>query len=249
MRSRGDASTRYVLNEVTRPDDLRLAALSALLDRTFADPNSVLELERMQQFLDDNSASAARRFCVLVSQDEERVAGGSIFSYVPQTACGFSEYLVLEPESRGMGLGRQLFERRKAILNAHASGHCHGLFIETDSPERTPPEMLEAERNSSMDEHARLRLFAHLGFKRVNVAYVQPPLGPGKEAVDYLDLLFAPWDSERDVIPVEWILNTLAPVWSAWAPRTAANYLEQMRERVGSVRRVALEPLGGGAAE
>jgi GNAT superfamily N-acetyltransferase len=255
MCAGGDACTRTVLNEIaldeiTRPDDSRLVALSALLERTFADPNSVLGLERIQQFLGDNSATSSRWFHALVAEnDQKAVVGGSIFSYVPNTACGFSEYLVLEPESRGTGLGRKLFERRKAILNARANGHCHGLFIEVDSPERTPPEMLEAERSSSMEEYARLRLFAHFGFKRVDIAYVQPPLGPGKQAVDYLDLLFAPWESDPDVVPVEWILKTLAPIWSAWAPEHSASHLEQLRESLGSVPVVSLEPLSGGAAE
>ena len=248
MCARGDASTRYVLSEVTRPDDSRLVALSALLERTFADPNSVLGLERIQQFLADETTP--RRFCVMtVEEHNAGVVGGSIFSYVPHTACGFSEYLVLAPEYRGLGLGRKLFDRRKAILDASANGHCRGLFIEADDPERTPPEMLEAERESSLDAYARLRLFAHLGFKRVAITYVQPPLGAGKVAVDYLDLLFAPWRSNPDAVAVEWILGTLAPIWTGWSPQTAATHLEQLREASGSARFASLLPLSSGAAE
>jgi GNAT superfamily N-acetyltransferase len=220
------------------------------LERTFADPDSVLGLQRIQQFLTDNSETSARWFSVLVAEnDHGEVVGGSIFSYVPESNCGFSEYLVLEPASRGIGLGRKLFDRRKAILDTYARGHCSGLFIEADSPERTPPEMLAAERETSLDVYQRLQLFAHLGFKRVAVAYVQPPLDATKQPVEYLDLLFARWSADADVVAVDWILGSLAPIWTAWSPETAAAHLERLRATIGSARFVSLEPLGGGAAE
>jgi len=204
----------------------------------------------MRQFLTESSE---RTFHVLVAEEAARVIGGSVFSYVPRSNCGFSEYLVLEPRARGSGMGRQLFDRRKAILDRRAAecGHtsCRGLFIEVDSPERTPPEMLEADRESSIDAYARLRIFGHLGFRKVDVPYVQPPLGPGKEAVDYLDLLFAAWDSQTDVIPVEWILQTVEPIWASWTPCSAPEYLAEFHNRIGTSRLVSLEPLSTGAAE
>jgi len=251
MCARVDACTRRILNEITRPDDPRLAAFAALLLRTFSDPNSVLGLDRMQEFLTERNG---REFTVLVVEDEAgRVIGGSVFSYVPKANCGFSEYLVVEPHARGGGLGRKLFDRRKGILDGraarHGSGACRGLFIEVDSPERMPPEVLEAERDSSIDARERLRIFGHLGFRRVDVQYVQPPLGTGKEAVDYLDLLFASWQSEMALIPAEWILDTVEPVWRSWTPVTAAQYLQEFRDRLGSARLVSLEPLSTGAAE
>src|SRR5579859_2162987 len=247
MRARLHAGTRHILNEVSRPDDPRLAAFAALLLQTFSDPNSVLGLDRMQEFL---TQSSDRTFHVLVAEEAGRVVGGSVFSYVPRSNCGFSEYLVLKPGARGRGMGRQLFERRREVLNAQAVQHgrhglapCHGLFIEVDNPERTPAEMLEAERDSSIDPYARLRMFAHLGFRRVDIAYVQPPLGEGKEAVDYLDLLFAPWTSQAEIIAVHWILETLQPIWSAWSGASAETYLGQLRQSIGAPRLVSLQPL------
>jgi hypothetical protein len=241
MYARGDASNRHILSEIARPDDPRLVAFAWLLERTFSDPNSVLDLERIQQFLAQNAPGSARRFCVLVAEDhDQRLVGGSVFSYLPESNCGFSEYLLLEPESRGLGLGHALFDRRKMILDAHAGGSCRGLFIEVDNPERAPPDTSEA----SLDPHERLSIFGHLGFKRVDVAYVQPPLGPGKEAVDFMDLLFTSWDVPPvDMLPVEWIVAALTPIWSAWTPETASVYLEEFRQRVGTSRSVLLQPL------
>jgi hypothetical protein len=235
-----------------RPDDPRLAALADLLRRTFADPNSVLGLDRMQDFMSADPSAAGRSFHVIVAEDSGRVIGGSVFSYVPRSNCGFSEYLVLEPAGRGRGLGRALFNRRRDILNACGLQHghaglfpCNGVFIEADNPARTPPKLLEAERESSIDPRQRLRIFSHLGFSRVEVAYIQPPLGVGKESVEYLDLLFAPMSTPpAGVVPVNWIVDTLAPIWTALSGAdTAEGELARLRERIGAARLIGLQPL------
>ncbi len=241
MRARGDASARAILNTIELdtvfdPADPRLLDVSNLLDRTFADPNTVLGVDRMREFLAANSR-ARRTFRVLLAQTEDRsVVGCSVFSYVPRSNCGFSEYLVVDRELRGTRLGRRLFDRRKELLDAEASesgfGTCRGLFIEVDSPERTPPALAEAERETSLDVRERLRVFDHLGFLRVDVPYVQPSLAPDKKAIDYLDLLFAPWhETTSGAIPVEWVFETIEPVWSAWTPLTYARHLSDLRRQ------------------
>jgi hypothetical protein len=257
MRARGDARGRHLLrrptgieiDEITQPDDPRLGDLAALLERTFSDPNSVLGLERLREFLTERASQTQRQFHVLAAQNGEpaSVVGLSIFSYAPDANCGFSEYLVVDEHLRGQGEGRALFDRRKAVLDADAMLHghlgCHGLFIEVDSPWRTPPDLLAAE---SFDAMQRLRIFGHLGFRRVAIAYVQPPLAPDKAAVDYLDLLFAPWPSEAqiDAISTDWIIPTLHAIWSAWAPSVANAYLAQLDQQLHGSREVPLvDPL------
>jgi len=228
------------LKQIESPDDPDLARLSALMDVTFADPNIVLGLDRMQEFLAANRPGAARRFCVLVANDPVRdgVLGGSVFSYVARSGCGFSEYIVVDRPARGMGLGRLLFDARKEVLDKEArrDGHgaCYGLFIETDNPLRLPADLAAIERETAMEAWERLRLFDHLGFRRVDVAYVQPPLAPDKQPIDYLDLLFAPWrvDAPASAIPAQWVLDTLEPIWSAWAPTLAADHLARLRQRI-----------------
>jgi GNAT superfamily N-acetyltransferase len=239
MRPRSDAGDSRLLNdirldEVTRPEDPRLDDLVQLLDRTFPDPNSVLGLDRIQQFLRDNAADSARQFYILVAEkvDGSGLVGASIFSYVAGSNCGFSEYLVVDASLRRRGLGRALFNARQAILHADATDQaCHGLFIEVDSPWRTPAGLLEAGGIHPLD---RLRVFRHLGFRRVAVAYVQPPLAPDKQAVDHMDLLFAPWrsDSSVETIPSEWLFHTLETIWSRWTPGQFGPYLDDLRNQV-----------------
>ena len=85
-----------------------------------------------------------------------------------------------------------------------------------------------------MEARERLRLFDHLGFRRVDVPYVQPALAADKQAIDYLDLLFAPWPAHVAIsaIPAQWVLDTLEPVWSAWSPATAAEHLARLLQGI-----------------
>jgi GNAT superfamily N-acetyltransferase len=235
-----------LLKEITDPADPRLPSLAALLNSTFPDPNTVLGLDRIQEFLQANRADGARRFCVLVAEHNARVVGATIFSYVPRSNCGFSEYIVVDPAHRGLGLGRQLFDARKAVLDAEAlrRGHelCHGVFIEVDSPTRTPPDLAQAERETAVDAWQRLRIFDHFGFRRVEVPYVQPPLAPDKQAIDYLDLLFAPWASNPRRIPSEWVFDTVEAIWSAWSPQTCAAHLASLRAAARGPHVALLDP-------
>lgn len=214
---------------VADPDDPRLMNVSRLLSTVFVDPNTILGPDRLGAFLASHASTSGRTLYVLAAVDEQRAAdgpggllGATIFSYVPRSNCGFSEYILSHPAARGQGIGRLLFDARKAHLDAAArqAGHaaCNGLFIEAENPERTPAALLEAERETALDARLRLRLFAHLGFARVDVAYVQPPLGPGKQAVGYLDLLFAAWVGSAAAIPAAWVADTVLPIWRAWAP-------------------------------
>jgi GNAT superfamily N-acetyltransferase len=239
------------LKEVTDPADPDLAALARLLIDTFADPNIVLGLDRMQEFLTDNRPDGPRSFGVLVVIDADQhdsVVGGCVFSHVARSNCGFSEYMVADRGLRGRGMGRRLFEARRLILDTEARrlGYpaCRGVFIEVENPDRTPVNFAAAERETALEGWERLRIFDHMGFKRVDVPYVQPPLAEGKVPIDYLDLLFASWQpdtlaSER--IPATWVFDTVEAIWSAWTPSTAAAHLDTLKRRVRSSD-VALQP-------
>jgi hypothetical protein len=215
----------------------------------------------MQAFLAANQlgGGARRRFFVVVATDaaaDERVVGGTVFSYVAQSNCGFSEYMLAEANRRGQGLGRALFEARKGLLDAEAvaRGHpgCGGVFIEVESPQRVPPGLADLERQTALDPWQRLALFAHLGFRRVDIPYIQPALGPGQQPIAYLDLLFASWRTpatatERQ-IPTAWLFDTLEPIWAAWTPETFGGHLATLRRQVVATHVALLDPLAGSSA-
>jgi GNAT superfamily N-acetyltransferase len=235
------------IRRLVDPQDPSVGAFSELLHATFADPDTVLELERMQDFLaqapprqQPPHPGTERVFSIIVAELDAAVLGGALFSYVPATNCGFSEYLVVRKAQHGLGLGRRLFDARRAILDAQArqvgQTACRGLFIEVDNPSRTPPDLLAKEREIAIDAATRLQIFAHLGFWRIDMAYVQPPLGRGKEPVSYLDLLFAPWSEDVQAtgcLPAAWVPGTLGPVWASWAPERVQADLSLVRKQVG----------------
>jgi GNAT superfamily N-acetyltransferase len=239
MRAPGPAPETVTIRRLADPADPALAAFSDLLQVTFADPDTVLELERMQHFLAHSQPD--RLFSIIVAEEQGgAVLGGALFSYVPATNCGFSEYLVARRAQHGQGIGRRLFDTRRAILDAQArqAGQtaCWGLFIEVDNPRRTPAVLLEQERATAIDAETRLQIFAHLGFWRVDMAYVQPPLGEGKQPVRYLDLLFAPWSEEvrsAGRVPAAWVVGTLGPIWASWAPERVEADLTVLEDHIG----------------
>jgi GNAT superfamily N-acetyltransferase len=211
--------------------------LADLLLRTFADPDIVLGLDRLQAFLLPDSLQPARQFHVLAAELGRRVVGGCIFSYVPATGCGFSEYILTAPDVRRTGLGRQLFQARRDTLHADAraagrADGCRGLFLEVEDPDRAPTEVVQAERETAMDAWERRAYFRHLGFRKIAVPYVQLPLGEGKSSVPYLDLLFLPWDPDiasADALPADWLLPTVQAIWQRWAPDVCPVELARLR--------------------
>jgi hypothetical protein len=79
------------LRRVLDPADAALRELSKVLHATFPDPDTVLELDRVQAFLAEPPGQTGRLFCVVVAENEVRVLlGGTVFSYVVASNCGIS---------------------------------------------------------------------------------------------------------------------------------------------------------------
>lgn len=238
----------FTHKEIINLDDPDIGAMAQLMLHTFADPNIVLSEDRIREFL-GMDYGGERSFHVLLVKDGDLLVGGTLFSFVPGAGCGFSEYMVVRGGYRGQGVGRMLFDGRREILDRHARNHglagARGLFIEVENPERTPQPFLEQERQTAMDAVDRWRVWHRMGFFRTSVPYVQPPLGPGKEAIYYMDLLFAPWDQEALLtrrIPQEWVIRTVTPIWRGWVGPRHEEFLTWMRKQMGT-RPVELIPL------
>lgn len=233
------------------PHDPQLPIFSQLMHATLADPNIVLGLDRMQEFIQKRDQEEGRRFFVGIVERDGRVIGGAVFNYSIRSNCGFSEYIVVARNYRGQGVGKLIFNERRRLLDEEARlwGHarCHGLFIEVENPDRTPPQFLEAEQETALDAWDRWRLFHRWGFQVVDVPYVQPPLAPGKHPVDYMDLLFVPWEDRARAqgrIPASWIIDTVEPIWRSWAPEEHRPHLEALIRHIEAKGpSVAIRPL------
>lgn len=235
-----------LIREVTDPFDTDVERFADLLKATFADQNICLGADRMQEFL-AASPGPERSFHLLVVRDGDEVLGGTLFSSIARTAAGFSEYMVLSPSIRGKGVSRLLFEGRRAVLDRAAQARgmpaATGIFIEVESPLRTPEAFVEHERITAIDIVERRRYFKHLGFYQVDIPYQQPPLGAGQAPVDYLDLLFQPWDpglKAGQLLSPDFIVQSLRPIFCSWSPQTCEETLQRLQAFMGGRPRQSL---------
>ncbi|BDG62424.1 GNAT family N-acetyltransferase [Caldinitratiruptor microaerophilus] len=223
------------LKEVKDPGDPDILRFRELMVGAFADPNMIADPDQLTAWVRDRDGGG-RRFHLLVVRVGGQVAGGTLFSYVPETNVGFSEYIIVAPAYRGHGLARLLFQRRLTILewDARLKGKppIRGIFIEVAHPMRLPPELYEADRRMAVDPVERRRIMHHFGFRQLDLEYNQPPLTQDREPVSYLDLLFLPLDPDlkaAGALPAEMILRSLRPIWRAWAVPSWEEYLRRMR--------------------
>jgi hypothetical protein len=124
------------------------------------------------------------------SGPEERVVGGASAEYYRAGGCVLATYLYVAPSAvrRHRGHARAMLARARTACEA--LGPVQALLAEVEWPELLAshgfaPQQVDAART-------RLRFFARLGARRIDFDYLQPPLGPGKQAVPYLKLLALP---------------------------------------------------------
>jgi hypothetical protein len=94
-----------------------------------------------------------------VALDDEGIAGGVTYEHYPKSNCGLVTYMVVAPRARQRGLGRKL------LVDAAQTLYDAGAALVLGEVHRDHPE--------------RLARFVRWGAHAVDVAYVQPSLGPG----------------------------------------------------------------------
>jgi GNAT superfamily N-acetyltransferase len=97
-----------------------------------------------------------------------RLDGGIVSERYPSSACGFLTYLVVAPHARRAGLGRHLLDGARAALGPHT----RAIFGEVANPA-----LLSGAAHAAA--LARLTRFIRWGARVLDLAYVQPALGPG----------------------------------------------------------------------
>jgi GNAT superfamily N-acetyltransferase len=229
------------IRAVTDPHDPAIAAFGEVQDRTFPEPDMLIPPAYFPRML--ATQTAERRNLMLVAEQEGAVVGGALFHYLAEPNSGFSSFMAVAPEVRGQGVARTLHTARFARLDeaAGAAAPVSGIFIDVVAPERLTAAEVERERSVGADPWVRRRIFQRLGFRRVDVAYYQPPEGSGGEAITNMDLLYAP-RTPADVVPAALVVRTMRAYWTPWLGRPVAErHAEELRRRCGG-EFVALRP-------
>ena len=92
-----------------------------------------------------------------------RIDGGIVFERYPRSGCGLVTYLVVAPHARNGGLGERLLARARAALAG------------------APLVLGEVHVPDSDEARARIAWFARRGAGVLDVRYVQPDLGYGRD--------------------------------------------------------------------
>lgn len=171
-------------------------------DRAFVLPDEKEDREGMVECLALNHGDAARalaqrygkfrEICVVARDETGMAVGGAnlivlhldICSAEPLVSANLN-YLYVEPEARGRGHLRQLVETIGATIGEMAESATPPLiFIEQNDPLAMSAEAYARDSQfTGLDQLDRLRIWAKLGARIVDIDYVQPPLS-GDQAPD-----------------------------------------------------------------
>ena len=220
------------IREVTDPHDPAIAAFGRIQEAVYFDPHALIPAQWFGTLL-QQSGGARRNFFLVAEQDDGTVLGGTFFHYLAEAGSGFSSYMGVARSARGQGIARALHTARFEVLNRAAGRTVPGVFIDVVNPTRLSARDLARERAVGSDPWHRLRVFGHLGFRRVDVRYEQPVGGPGGGPVTTLDLLFCP-SAPAETVPTALVVATLRAYWSPWlGVREADRHARELQQRAG----------------
>lgn len=219
---------RYRL--ITDPRDPAIWAFGRLQEASFPEPDLLIPPSAFPRMI--ASRSGARRNFLLVAEAEGALIGGAIFHYLPEPGSAFSSFLAVDRAHRGQGVARGLHEARFRALDEAAGeqGSVPGVFIDVVAPERLSRAELDRERAVGADPVERRRVFQRLGFRKVDVAYCQPPDEAGGSPITNMDLLFCP-RSPAERVETELVVGTMRAYWRPWLGERAAQISAAELER------------------
>ena len=200
-----DLGDGIVARATERPDSPLLAHFFAGYDRAFVLPDEREEFDGFKACLAINPQSRRRfgrvhRELVLVVDDlagGRRLGGANFLATAmrgpadhPAVAVALN-YLYVEPEARGRGLSRRLLAAVARLANRAVDqvdeGGWPGIFIEQNDPLRLSAAEYTADTlRAGIDQIDRLRIWATLGARLVDFAYVQPALSAQQQCDDGL---------------------------------------------------------------
>ncbi len=154
----------------------------------FPDPNERESFDNLEKYLEgkDEGWYGKNNYHIVLMMDGDVVAGGTIFDYYEEVNAGFGEFITINRNYRKKSLFKKLFDKRVEILNedARRNGHHSGidwLVVEMNKPEETEVD--------AFNPNQRLKIWEKLGFKIVDMNYIQPALEEGKDPVTNLYLV------------------------------------------------------------
>jgi GNAT superfamily N-acetyltransferase len=229
---------------VTDPQDPAMAAFGQIQAASFAHSDLLIPPSAFGRMI--GRQTDTRRNFLLVAEEAGRVVGGTLFHYFAEPNTGFSSFLAVAQRERGSGIARRLHKARFAALDQVGGRPVEGVFIDVIAPDRVSEVEVALERSFGVDPTERRRIFDHLGFRRVDFAYEQPPDSLGGEPLTTMDLLYAP-RIPASTVATERVVQTMRAYWAPWLGQRAADlHSEALRHRCGGpqVRLLSMDESG-----
>ncbi|ULH16264.1 GNAT family N-acetyltransferase [Deinococcus sp. KNUC1210] len=209
------------IRRVTRSDDPAIPAFGRLQNAVYFEPDMLIPAQYIAQMLEMEDAGERRNVLLLAENDEGEVIGGSIFHYLASAETGFSSFLGVARSARGQGVARALHGARWAALQEVSGGRCRAVFIDVVNPQRESHEQQTQEAAAGSNALERRQRFHALGFRTVDLPYVQPVGGENGGPVTDMDLLaYLPGDPAT--LPTALAGATMQAYWTPWLGRRRA---------------------------
>lgn len=218
---------------ITSIEDPLFAAMHRLMQSVYP-PEEVLAFADWAEPLKDETL----RVCVALHEGE--VVGATEYRYMPAAGVAMTDFTIID--RMGLGVGRFIWERRAADLQAMAAAHGQeslGMFAEVYDPGRVAH--LEFGARPAMHPVVRREVLSHMGYRRLDFAYVHPSWQQDGAAVHNLDLCFLPADPARQSLPAHLVADFLTRYYAILPHKPAAWH--QMIEGLQARDQIELLPL------
>lgn len=147
--------------------------------KSFPDEDERDSFEKVHSYFMYQRDIANHEYCVVLAYDDGLVVGGCIYDYFVKTNTAFIEYIAVDRNRYSSKLGTGIFEyvcgtlEDMAIKNGYSN--VDYIFAEMDNPDLRG------------DDSPNYKFFNHkLGFRKLEIDYVQPSLEPDKDSVSKL---------------------------------------------------------------
>ncbi|MNX09002.1 hypothetical protein D3C86_387200 [compost metagenome] len=196
-----------------------------LMQEVFPD-EEVLEFDLWKEPLEDPGIR------VFVAIHDGEVVGTTEYRYYTNFNVAMTDFTIIGKP--GLGIGRFLWKKRQddlERLSQENGKELYGMFAEIYDPYRVKEHDFGGVK--TMDPYVRREVLSHLGYKKLDLAYVHPSWNNDGEAVEGLDLGFMPADDSLDEVPASLVVDFLTRYYTVLPnkPKAWVDMIDRLKEK------------------
>lgn len=163
------------------------------LMKTVFPPEEVLAFEHWEEPLQDPGIR------VFVAVEDGQVVGATEYRYYEQMQVAMTDFTMIGREGLSIGpfLARERMKDLQAVVSV-SGGALIGMFAEVYNPYLAAA--FEFGGVKPMNPFVRREVLAHLGYRKLDMAYVHPSWQQDGEAVQELDLCYMPIGADAELV-------------------------------------------------